>query len=77
MFIVLEIQKQIDTQTTEETASVVSFIYSDRSTAENKYHTVLAYAAVSSVPVHSAIMIDEFGTVIKIESYTHDTETIE
>lgn len=66
MFIVLEIQKQ------ENNVSLLHFEYSDRETAENKYHTILAYAAVSTLPVHAAIMMNEMGMVIRSEYYEHE-----
>lgn len=39
--------------------------------AEQKYHQVLAAAAVSQVPVHSAIMLNSEGQYIKSEGYDH------
>lgn len=42
--------------------------------AESKYHTVLAAAAVSSVEVHSAALLNESGLCVKHESYTHPAE---
>lgn len=68
MFIVLEIQGQ------KENASVLHNSYMDSATAENRYHTILAAAAQSNVPVHSAVMLNEMGTMLKSEYYTHYTE---
>lgn len=65
MFIVIEIQS------TDTTSSVLTYPYEDGAIAENKYHTVLAAAATSSVPVHTALMINEMGTCIKSEHYRH------
>lgn len=65
MYIVLEIQS------TGNTSSVLSFTFEDGAEAENKYHTILAYAAKSSVPIHSAVMLNEMGTYIKNEYYLH------
>ena len=45
--------------------------YADQATAEQKYHTILAAAAVSAVNVHSAVMLDDMGNRIKGESYYH------
>lgn len=42
--------------------------------AENKYHTVLAGAAVSEVEIHSAALLNDSGLCIKHESYTHPVE---
>lgn len=64
MFIVLEIQKG------DQVATLVSS-YEDRNSAESKYHTVLSAASISSVPVHSAILMTDEGAPIKYESYAH------
>ena len=71
MFIILEVQS------TENATSVLSFTYEDGNVAENKYHTILAYAATSSVPMHSAVLMNEMGGVIKKEYYTHRQEVEE
>lgn len=68
LYIVVEIQAQ------EDTAATLTNVYTDKYAAENKYHTVLAAAAVSSVPVHTVTMINEFGFVIKSEYYKHTQE---
>lgn len=66
MYIILEIQKN-----EEGTVSVLPFTYEDSATAENKYHTCLAYAAVSTVPVHTVAMMNEMAVVLKYEYYEH------
>ena len=66
MYIVIEIQKMSDTQI----ATLVDS-YEDLNQAENKFHTILAAAAVSSLPMHSASMLTEDGLEIKHESYEH------
>ena len=40
--------------------------------AESVYHTVLAAAAISSVPVHAASLLNEQGTCLKREFYIHE-----
>lgn len=67
MFIVIELQKS-------DTLAVLSDTYETRNQAEQKYHTVLAYAAVSEIPKHSAVLLDEDGTFIKSESFEHEVE---
>lgn len=68
MFIVLEIQ------TTDNVSNVLSFTYESKNVAENKYHTILAYAATSEVPIHAAAMLDETGSLINCGCYTHGEE---
>lgn len=66
MYIVMEIQKQ-----NEEQVSTIVNSFTDLNAAENKYHTILAAAAVSTVPLHSSVMFLEDGTEIKHETYQH------
>lgn len=64
MYIVLEIQKN-------STASTIVNTYETLNEAENKYHTILAYAAISNVPKHSAVLLTEEGDYIKHECFEH------
>lgn len=68
MFIVIEIQAW-----NAEAATLVNS-YTDRKQAESKYHQILAAAAISEVPKHSAVMLTESGTKIKNECYIHSAE---
>ena len=53
------------------TTSTPSFAYENRNEAEAKYHAILSAAAVSSVPIHSAMMFQSDGSPVKHESFTH------
>ena len=66
-YLVIEMQKQVD-------GSLAHLVdaYTDRNTAEQKYHTVLSYAAVSKLPVHTAVILSEEGAVLKKEIYRHE-----
>ena len=68
MYIVIEIQAG-------NTVATIVNSYADRNTAENKYHSVLAAAAVSEVPKHGAVMLTEEGTRLKSECYIHEQES--
>lgn len=68
VYIVIEIQAD------DSTAATIVNSYTDRNLAEQKYHNVLAAAAVSAVPVHSAVMLTGDGTRIKGETYRHSEE---
>ena len=57
-----------------ETVSTIVNSYDDRDEAESRYHTILAAAAVSSVPNHSAVMLTTTGQFIKSETYSHNEE---
>lgn len=54
----------------EQVANIVT-AYASVNQAEQKYHEVLSAAAVSQVPVHSAIMLNSEGQYIKSEAYDH------
>lgn len=66
MYIVVEMQKSLE--------GVVSNIVTSHDTqpeAESKYYSILASAAVSDVPVHSAIIVSEEGFPVKHQCYKH------
>lgn len=67
MFLVLEMQ-------TSDKVATITTSYDDRKDAESKYHAILSAAATSSVPKHSAILINDDGVTIKHETYFHVTE---
>ena len=64
--IILEIQHSNDGST-----SVLYEVKSDVNVAEQAYHQKLSHAAVSSVNVHSVVMIDDMGNRVKGETYYH------
>ena len=64
--IIIEIQHSNDGST-----AVLHEVVADRNTAEQTYHNKLAYAAVSAVNVHSVVMMDEYGSRVKGETYYH------
>ncbi len=66
MYIVVELQKN-------ETG-VVSNIVTAHATiaeAESHYYSVLAAAAISTIPVHSAIIVSEEGFPVRNQCYKH------
>ena len=65
MYIVLEIQ-------TSTTVTTLVISYEDRNQAESKYHQILTAAALSSVPKHSAVLMNDVGQTIKNETYIHE-----
>lgn len=66
MYIVFELQ------TNGENTAVLTTSYKDRNTAFQKYHTILAAAAVSSVEVHTALIMNEYGIVEARETFEHN-----
>ena len=68
MYIVTELQ------TNGETTAVLNYTYTDKSTALQKYYTILSAAAVSQVEVHTAMIINEIGLVEYRESFDRRTD---
>lgn len=71
MYVVIELQKNGD--------SIANIVTSHdvRDDAESKYHQILSAAAISTVELHSAVMLNENGNPIKHEVYKHEAEEIE
>lgn len=64
-YLVIEIQKFSDgTVAVPPIASYDNFF-----DALSKYHTVLATAAISDVPVHTCVILNEVGQEIRMDSY--------
>ena len=69
MYFIMELQRGAD-------GSCAHLVHTaeNRNQAESVYHQVLAAAAISSVPTHSAIMITDAGEPVMHDSYLHETE---
>lgn len=65
-YLVIEIQKM-----NSGSVSQIVTVHDTREQAEQKYHTVLAYASVSTCDVHSAVMLTDEGDMVKKETYYH------
>ena len=65
MYIVLEIQ-------TNSTVGTLVSSYENREQAESAYHTILASAALSSLPCHAAVLLTERGGILASAYYEHE-----
>lgn len=65
-YIVFEIQENAD-----GTVGKITTLHDSFNEAEQKYHTVLAAAAVSTVECHSCVMLTSNGLFLKSEKYEH------
>lgn len=54
------------------TMGTLQYTFDNRAEAESKYHGVLSFAAVSTCPVHTAIMFTSSGVLIATQTYYHD-----
>jgi len=68
-YIVIEIQKNAN-----GAVSTLVNAFESKNAADNKFHLVMAAAAISNLPKHSCIMITEDGSPIRYDSYTHEPE---
>lgn len=59
----------IELQDNGETVGNIVTAYDTLPEAESKYHAVLSAAAVSPVPIHSAILINSMGFVVDTHCY--------
>lgn len=67
-YIVIELQTNSD-----GTVANLVYSYTNRNDAEQKYHLVLASAAVSALPAHSAVLLTSDGRMIASQCYRHET----
>lgn len=65
-YVVLEIQTMSDGQ-----VACLATPYDGRMQAESSYHTVLAAAALSSLPRHAAVLMTSDGSVQMSQYYEH------
>lgn len=66
MFYICEIQTNKD-----GTGAHIMFTAPTLNEAESKYHQILSYAAVSTLPCHAAIIFDEKGYTQMSRFYEH------
>ena len=71
MFIVLEVQKNLD-----GIGSVVTPIptFETKEDAESCWHNKLAYACISQAPIHTVILMDDDANTIRRETYLHQPQ---
>ena len=71
MYIVLEVQKNLD-----GTGAIVAPIpvYNTLPEAESCWHSKLAYARISTVPIHTIILLDDDANTIRRETYLHQPQ---
>lgn len=65
-YIVIELQK-----TADGNLIPLETVHATKAEAESKFHTILAYAAISELPSHSVTILDENGCPVMYKHYTH------
>lgn len=66
-YIVIELQTNND-----GTVGNLVYAFTNRNEAEQKYHLVLASAAVSQLPAHAAVLLTNDGRTIASQCYRHE-----
>lgn len=69
MYVIIEMQYSND-----GTVATLVNQYEDINNAEWKYHQILSAAAISNISIHSAIMLNNLGQLIKSQYYKHDAQ---
>lgn len=69
-YLVIEIQTNADGK-----IGILTFSYDNRNEAESKYHSVLAAAAISALPMHSCDLLQSDGILLARQSYVHEQAT--
>lgn len=69
-YIVIELQTNND-----GVVGNLVYSYTDRNQAEQKYHLVLASAAVSTLPAYAAVLMTSDGRTLASQCYKHVEES--
>ena len=64
----------IELQTENGTTNTLTYQFDTVAQAEQKYYQILSFAVVSEVDIHSAVIMDNTGFVLKNECYKHISE---
>lgn len=66
-YIVMELQTSSD-----GTVANLVWQFDDRLAAESKYHSILAAAAISQLPIHASMIFTNDGTMVMSAYYVHE-----
>ena len=66
-YLVTEIQTMADGQVANLTS-----VFDDRMQAESSYHSILAAAAISQLPLHACMMYTNDGYLVMSANYVHE-----
>lgn len=66
MYVVIEIQ------TTNGITAQITTVEPTKDVAEQKFHMIMAAAAVSNVEIHTAVILNPEGYVMKQDCYKHE-----
>ena len=67
MYVAIEIKVKPD-----KTMEVSTFKKETEDLGKQAFHSIMASAAVSSNPIHTGVLLDEYGNTIRKETYKHE-----
>ena len=68
-YIVLEMQTNAD-----GTVGTILTSYDKLNEAESKFFSILSAAALSTLPVHTAVLLTNNGTMLRVETFSHEAD---
>lgn len=69
MYVAIEIKTKDD-----GTMEVSTFKKTTKAEGLKAFHSIMSSAAVSTYPVHTGVLLDEYGNVLRRESYKPEVE---
>ena len=72
-FIVIEIQKSANGSIAIPPIATYDSFFA----ALSAYHSILASAAISELPLHSAVLLNEAGQELRLDSFDHTNPNVE
>ena len=67
MYVAIELKEKVDGN-----LEVSTYKKDTRDEAEKAFHSILSVAATSTHPVHSAVILNPEGKLLKTECYKHE-----
>ena len=67
MYVAIEIKTKVD-----GTMEVSTFKKETEDLGKQAFHSIMASAAVSTHPIHTGVLLDEYGNTLRRESYKHE-----
>ena len=72
-YVIIELQKSADGSVAVPPINTADDFFQARSV----FHSICATAAISTVPVHSVVLLNEVGQELGLESFNHTAEPAE
>ena len=67
----------IELQTNGGVTTPLTTVFDDENLAYQKFYQILSFVVVSDVEIHTAMVINEYGAVLRSDTYSHNTNSEE